>query len=190
MVPRCFYPVSLRANVDLLTVPACRPCNATFQDDEPHVRSVLALAGEQPPPAVQELWETKVRRGFQQPDGVRRMLDLVKTFVPVQTAAGPQHLIYPGRDERVLRVVRKVARGLCHYHELMSPVPDSQVIAGLVPQEFPVPPHILAGTTYHHREPAVFEYRFEVVDRDGVHTAWLLTFFGRTTFCATVASHN
>jgi hypothetical protein len=107
-------------------VPACVPCNSGWADDEPHFRNVILLAGV-PTLAVRELWEGKTRRSLKQPDGRRRALEIAKLLVPVTTNDGDRHMIYPAQDERVLRIVRKTVRCLCHRHGLLSPVLDGQV---------------------------------------------------------------
>lgn len=109
---RALYPPSkAMGTFRRIKVPACEPCNQGWTDDEPHFRNVLLIAGETNA-AVRELWEGKTRRSFTYGDGRRRARDLAALMVPVQTAQGERHMVYPAKDERVMRVVRKVIRGL------------------------------------------------------------------------------
>jgi hypothetical protein len=140
---------------------------------------VLSLSGPATP-AVRELWEGKIHRSFGYADGRKRVHDLAVQLVPVQTPEGERHLIYPAADERVLRIVRKVVRGLCHHHNLLSPVRDTQVLADI--QRFAVPPEFLSEMTSAHAESDVVEYRFAEVDEPEIHSGWLLNFFNRTPF--------
>jgi hypothetical protein len=140
---------------------------------------VLLLSGD-PTPAVIELWEGRTRRSFGYADGRKRLRDLVVQLVPVTTPDGERHMIYPAKDERVLRCVRKIVRGLCHHHGLGSPVYDGQVLADI--QRFEVPPQFLAEMTHAHVEEDVLQYRYGVVDEPDIHSGWLLTFFGRAPF--------
>jgi hypothetical protein len=155
------------------------PCNGSWADDEAHFRNVLLVAGK-PTPAVHELWEGKTRRSFAQPDGRRRAGDVAAQFVPVTTAEGDRHMIFPGRDERVLRIVRKTVRGLCYHHGLIWPVKEAQVHADI--QLFAVLPEFLDEMTHGATEGDILDYRFGLVDEPEIHSGWLLTYYGRTPF--------
>ena len=180
VVSRALYPPSKAAfKTPRITVPACRRCNGGWADDEAHFRNVLLLSGA-PSPAVNELWNGKARRSFAQVDGRKRARDLASQLVSVTTPDGDRHLIYPAKDERVLRIVRKTVRGLCHHHGLLTSVYDGQVLADI--QRFAVPPQFLAEMTHAHAEEDVLQYRYGVVDEPDIHSGWLLTFFGRTPF--------
>jgi hypothetical protein len=141
------------------------------------------ISGE-PNPAVRELWEGKTRRSFGYVDGARRRRDLILQIVPIHTEQGERHLVYLARDPRVMRVVRKVIRGLCYNHGLLSPVLDEQVWADV--QRFEVPPAFLDDMTYSHAEQDILHYRFGVIDDPDIHSSWLLTFFERTFFLGIV----
>jgi hypothetical protein len=179
VVSRALYPPSkARSAFARITVPACVACNNGWANDEAHFRNVLLLSGA-PTPAVHELWEGKARRSFACPDGLKRLRDLIAQMVPVKTPEGDRHMIYPAK-ERVLRIVRKIVRGLCHYHGLLSPVHDGQVLADI--QRFALPPEFLAEMISAHAEEDVFQYRYTVVDEPELHSGWLLNFYGRTPF--------
>ena len=106
--PQGLYPPSKNGSrVQRITVDACRECNNGFSDDEVHFRNILVLAGE-PTPIVREHWEGAISRSLAERDGRRRALDLGAQLVPVRTAEGERHLIYPGRDERCMRVICKI----------------------------------------------------------------------------------
>jgi hypothetical protein len=109
------------------------------------------------------------------------MLDHVEE---VKTPRGWVQMVFPGRDPRVMRVVRKVIRGLCHYHGLLSPVLDDQVWSDV--QRFELAPRFLAGFEFAHVEEDVFQYRFGVIDDPEIHSGWLLRFFTRTPFFCVV----
>lgn len=180
VVPRALYPASKNSSrVQRVTVPACLECNNGWSGDEPHFRNVLLLCGEATA-AVQELWAGKTRRSFYQLDGSKRLRDLVDELVPVQMAEGERHMIYPARDPRVVRIVRKVIRGLSHHHKLPSPISDGQVWADV--QKFLVPPEFGAGMTQGHVDEDILQYQFWSLDDDDFHSCWVLRFFKRTAF--------
>ncbi len=184
VISRALYPPSkATSSIPRITVPACAPCNNGWADDEVHFRNVMLVSGE-PTTAVRELWEGKTRRSFTYADGRKRARDLAELLVPIATADGERHMIFLAKDERVLRIVRKTVRGLCHHHGLMSPVLDGQVLA--VIKEFEIPPEFLAEMTQGDSEADVLDYRFGLVDEPEIHSGWLLTYYGRTTFLCIV----
>ena len=183
--PRNLYPDSkAQSRVQRLTIPSCNGCNKGWSDDEAHFRNVLALAGE-PNEARRELWETTVRRSFEKIDGARRLRDLVETMHPVEINGGPRHKVYPGQDDRVVRIVKKVVRGLCHHHRVMSAVSERRVWVDVL--KYRIAEEFLSQMTYEHREQDIAEYRYQVLREAGIHSAWLITFFQRVTFIGIVS---
>jgi hypothetical protein len=184
--PSCLYPPS-RSNsrVQRLVVPVCSPCNRGWSVDEDHFRDVLLMSGE-PNEAVRELWERKVLQSFRKDGGRRRVRDLLEQMHRVETSAGERWAIYPGRDERVMRIVRKVIRGLCHYHGVMSPVSDERVWADVL--KYVVPQEFLDQMEHHHREQDIARYRYQVLSEPPIHSVWLITFYERRTFIGMVST--
>jgi hypothetical protein len=183
--PRNLYPASkAQSRVQRLTIPSCNGCNKGWSDDEAHFRNILALAGE-PNEARRELWETTIRRSFGKSDGTRRLKDLRETLHPVEIDGKARHKVYPGQDDRVIRIVKKVVRGLCHYHRVMSAVSERRVWVDVL--KYQVPEEFLSEMAYEHREQDIAEYRYRVLRESGIHSAWLITFFQRITFVAIVS---
>lgn len=182
--PSCLYgPSKAGSKVQRLTIPGCEDCNNGWSEDEAHFRNMLTIAGE-PNAAVRELWEGSMRRSFDKVDGPKRLADLFAQMIPVQTPSGERHMVYPAQDPRVVRVLRKIVRGLCHYHAVMTSVPEEvitvDVLKYVVPQEF------LDYLRAFHREADIVQYRYQVIDMEGVHSVWLLGFFERRKFIAWV----
>lgn len=99
---------------------------------------------------------------------------------------GDRYMIYPARDARVLKTVRKIVRGLSHYHNLLSPVNDDQVFADVKRSAFPE--DIVNSFNYQHAEPDIMQYGFMTLEGDPhLHSVWVLQFFERTTFVATIS---
>jgi hypothetical protein len=187
VVPKSLYPDSRKTSrLQLITVPECAACNRGSSDDEAHFRTVLLLAGE-PNDSVKELWATKATPSFSQKDGRRRVLDVYERLVPVQVENVDRHMIYPGEDERVIRILRKIVCGLSHYHGLESRIDPSRVSADVL--RYPVPEELWQEGTFHQREPDVFRYWFKKYDdanEEELSSLWILTFFDRRTFIAVV----
>jgi len=197
--PKCLYPKAKSSSkIQRITVPACRECNDGFSDDEAHFRNVMAISGE-PNEAVQELWESKIVPSFHKEDGDRRRTDLQKITRSVQTQEGERLMVFPGEDERVLRVVRKIIRGLCDYHGLVSPVSDRRVwaadlryITHDIGLNLKAVENLLKrfqnDMEYQHREKDIVEYWYEITNDPPIHSAWLIKFFESRTFMGIVST--
>jgi hypothetical protein len=184
VIPRCLYPRSkAQSRVQRIHVPSCRRCNAGWADDEAHFRNVLAVAGETNQ-AVGELWTTTIHRSFREVDGPRRLADLIAHMTPVEVDRQPRYKIYPGKDPRILRVIRKIVRGLAHHHGVGTAIPDEQVWADVL--TFSIPENLMAGLTLRHAETDIVEYYFDPSSVRPVHSTWFLRFFERTPFIALV----
>lgn len=183
--PKCLYPPSKgKSKVQRLTIPACRDCNKGWANDEAHFRNMLVLAGK-PNTTRRELWETTTLRSFDKADGLARIQDLIARMKPVKVGDSEGHMIFPAEDERVMRVVRKIIRGLCYYHKVRSPVSDQRIWANVL--KYVVPQGFLDQMSYHHREQDIVEYRYQVLNEEGVNSVWLITFFERVTFIGVVS---
>lgn len=185
VVSACLYPGSkATSKVQRITIPACSTCNRSWADDEAHFRTVVLMASD-PNPAAKELWPTVVR-GLREVDGERRRRDVRQLMEPVQVDGADRWMIYPGRDTRVLRVVRKIVRGLAYYHGLGVVASDSRVWTDVL--TFPIPAKFLEEVTFLHREPDVFQYWFEAYDGNEFTSLWYLRFFEKLPFIALVAA--
>ncbi len=188
VVPKCLYPASRHGSrIPRITVPACKECNGGWSDDEAHFRNIIMIAGD-PNPAVRELWDGKAVPSFEHPDGRRRLADLFMQMVPVQVDGGPRYMVFPANDERVMRIVRKVVRGLCHFHGFLPPVGDHRVRCDVL--RFEVPEEMLSAMHYSHSEEDIFRYRYALLDDAALHSCWLLTFFQRTHFIAGIVAEQ
>jgi hypothetical protein len=183
--PRNLYPASIgQSRVQRLTIPACERCNGSWSDDETHFRNVLALAGE-PNEVRLELWETSIMRSFNKRDGKRRLLDLLETMRSVEIDGKIRQKVYPGQDYRVIRIVKKVIRGLLYHHLGISAVSEKRLWIDVL--KYQISEEFLSEMMYEHREQDIAEYRYQVLRESGIHSAWLITFFQRITFIGTVS---
>lgn len=183
--PRGLYPTFREANnARRITVRSCAECNNGSADDDVHFRNVVLLAGEASP-TVLELWEGPVRRSLDQVDGHRRALDIFSIMKPAPDVPGDRYRIFPADDPRILKTVRKIVRGLSHHHGIQTAVHDEQVLADV--QRGAVPDELFEAMTAHDVDARVFDYRLIVSDQfPYASSLWLLRFYQRTTFIATV----
>ena len=182
-----YPPSKVTSTIQRLTIPACDQCNQGYSDDEAYFRDILTLAGDPPNAARQEIWPI-ILRSWNREDGERRLLDVAAAMEPVQTPEGQRYKVYPSRDERVLRVVRKIVRGLCHFHKIDTAVADGRVKVERL--SYRPPPEILSRMKYDHREVDIAEYWYIVWGDDEttpVLATILLSFYERTPFIAWVA---
>ncbi|MER9414034.1 hypothetical protein [Mesorhizobium sp. M0589] len=187
VVPRGLYPDSKATSpVQRIVIWTCASCNNGTSDDDAHFRNVVTIAGDANA-AVQELWYGPITRSLEQVDGRRRALDMFALMQPAPHAGDNRYMVYPGRDPRIRGTLRKIIRGLSHYHGLRSAVTDDQVFVNVLTVD--VPDDILSRLQAAHAEPDVLAYRYgRIDDTPGMESAWLLRFYERTTFIGFVFS--
>jgi hypothetical protein len=171
------------SKVQRITVPTCRRCNSSWADDEAHFRNVINIAGDANESAF-ELWQTTTR-SFAQLDGRRRLIDLVQHLQQIKVDGQDRFMIYPGKDERVIRVIRKIVRGLCHFHQVATAVDERRVWGDVL--KYKIPDEFLENMPILPLETDIFRYRFAVLNQLDIHSVWVLTFFERTTFISIVS---
>jgi hypothetical protein len=106
---------------DLITVPSCKRCNEGSSKDDTYFRDVLVLSQDLAAnQMVQPLIKT-VLRSFKRMESTKYFWSIYSKFA--QHDARTRHGIYVGSQPtlevdlgRVLRVVKRIVRGL-HYHE-------------------------------------------------------------------------
>jgi hypothetical protein len=106
----------------------------------------------------------------------------------VKVDGSDRWMVYPGRDQRVLRVLRKVIRGLSHFHGVESAIGEQRVWVDVM--KYRIPDNLSSQFVFHHREPDVCEYWYEVNDTDKVSAFWLLRFFERRVFIGAVSTRE
>jgi len=126
-------------------------------------------------------------RSFDEVDGFRRMSDLIEIMKPVAMTDGNlRHKVFTGKDERIIRVIKKVVRGLCQYHNIIWPISDQRVWVDIL--KYQVPTNLLNQMQYHHREQDIAEYHYQIFNDSEINSAWLITFFQRVTFIGLVTT--
>ncbi len=187
--PKNLYPESkAKSKIQRLTLPACRKCNDSWANDEAHFRNILVVAGDPITPEKKELWDTTVDRSFSQIDGFKRIEDLLQQMKPIAVDGQNRHMVFPGNDERVIRVIKKIIRGLCYHHDILSPLPEEMIRADIL--KFEIPESLLNGMEIQHRDKEIVEYRFHVFNEIELQSVWLITFFQTVTFIAFVSMNN
>jgi hypothetical protein len=131
-----------------------------------------------------------MKRSLYEIDGRRRVRDLVERFVPVMVDGQERKMIYPGEDERVIRIIKKIVRGLSHYHGVEDGIDDARIRADVL--KFFVPDDLWSAGKFYKRGSDIFRYwhmRFDDDEKD-LSSLWILTFFDRREFIAVVDAPN
>lgn len=186
VVPDCLYPPNFDPRVQRITVPECSRCKQIWQDAETQFRNMLVIAGD-PNDHVHQLWYGPISRSFHKASGRRWVADLIEQFVPLEPQDGPGHKVYPGRDQRVMLVIRKIIRGLCHKERVATAVDDRRVHAGVMAH--PLPEELQRQMTWKELGEGFFQYGFAVLNYSeyNMQSAWSLTFFEQRKFFGIVS---
>jgi hypothetical protein len=181
IIPVCMYPSDTDPRIQRRSVPECSECKKIWQDAENQFRNVMVIAGT-PNSAVMEQWEGPLKRSFNKPSGRKWARALVEQMVALENTEGPLHKIYPANNPEVMLVIRKIIRGLCHYHGIATAVSDQRVWADI--QKYQIPPYLKENMKWFHIGPKLLEYAYEFTnDRElNIHSAWYLRFYEEREF--------
>lgn len=178
VIPANLYPPGYDPSVRRLKVRSCRQCNSGFSEDEVHFRNVLSLIGDRPNAPRVQVWRQKVSPSLRRGDGQRRLADLWAILRPELDS--DRLRIYPGEDERFLRIAAKVIRGLHFFHT--SRVAEEDLVIVRMASK-PVPEEVLLQTSPHTRGKDIIEYRFDAREGDPYfQSLWALTFYETIVF--------
>lgn len=174
VIPKNLYPISIRKqNVQLLTVPSCDKCNAGFSDDEEHFRNIITVGGYNSP-IVNELFYYKVYPSFSNRKSLRHLHQLWNDMNEINTSNGKRHIIYPMRDKKFVRILKKIFSGLCFYH-FRNYIPKENIYVDVLKDEIP---KFIIEENWYNIVPEVFEYLFGIyITEEGYVSLWMIRFF-------------
>jgi hypothetical protein len=198
--PECIFPKPRPAG--LITVRACKSCNASASKDDEYFRMMLCMSED-----VGESSEARknlpvIVRSLERPAaaGMKAALFRNTSRVAVMTQGGlylGHRLAYNVTLERICRVVGRTVRGL-YFREMGRRLPkgyDVQVHCDdtlrATPQDALAELHAtillpLSSVEPKVVVPGVFEYRFKAAQDNEAISAWALTFYERKPFLALV----
>jgi hypothetical protein len=207
VVPRSFAPKNLRNSCRWVIVRGCSKCNGGFSADESDFRGFCVLADSPGPNPVKDaLFHGAVTRNWQQADdkgtgALRRTLAQIRKpdgsgLTDLSDLVNVNNLrIAP--DAKVLRVVKKIVRGLYFHHltpirELPQVLSEDRVF--VEPIFDPLPQAICNLSDWHAIHPDVFGYAFAECEAaglaiPGVDSIWLLDALRGAGFLAVVTSN-
>ena len=190
----------------LITVRACKSCNAGASKHDEYFRNMLCLSqdvGESP--EAQKHWAA-IFRSFSRPQAQRMKNALLGSTHPVQAITwsgihlGPR-MGFDVNLGRIHRVIKRIVRGLYFWelnrrlpegHEVVVHCDDSlkdqprevlqQLQHTILLQLMAIPSKIIA--------PGVFFYRFHAEREQSAPSVWALTFYERKSFLAITGSKD
>jgi hypothetical protein len=187
---------------NLITVPACDPCNQGTQSDDDYVRAFFATLDHAGAVPTLDSVRNRVRRGLLRPEHPGLRVRLIASSAVVRRFTGtptPEYQVVTAEirpeGERILNWMRKQVRGLA-YHVTGQVIPRSTCI-GLERTYFmhTQPPeywelwvkggeYALKGRTGFIGD--VFRYAYRDVDRSSCTAALRLEFYGVFSFTALI----
>jgi len=185
VIPRSLYPDSL-PGAKRITVPECTDCKRLWEDAEPQFRNIM-IAIWDPDEIVRDSRFDSMRRGFLlQCDGDRRLEDFAERVASVDTPLGQRKMIFPAKDPQFNLVLRRIVRGLCHFHELDSPVTDNRVLCDVM--EFEVPEAFQPEFAWHEISLDFCRYGYTIVRSGTLHSFWLIQFSKHIEFFGAISA--
>ena len=134
MISKHLYPETL-SKIHRITVPECIECKKIWDDVEPHFRNIM-IAMWNPDKIVKDDRYEKMLRSLKECDGKRRYNDLVQQIVR-GSKPSDRDVIFPARDPRCNLILRRIVRGLVHYHSLGTAIADDRVICDVMRFQIP-----------------------------------------------------
>jgi len=172
VIPQALYPVSL-PQARRITVPECTDCKALWEDAEPHFRNIM-IAIWDPDQIVKDNRYLSMQRSLLQCDGPRRLQDFLDRLVSVDTHTSERQMIYPAKEPWCNLILRRIIRGLCHFHGFGTAIADSRVRCDVM--LWSVPEAFQPEFTWHEIAPGFFRYGYARVGDDCLHSFWLIRF--------------
>lgn len=183
--PKCLFP---RPRPQLITVPACHPCNDSFKRDDEYFRLAVISEAVYRNDEATRLWRGRVtpRMG----GGLRRSLLARMRNVEMRTEAG----VITGRataihfdGPRVNRVLERIVRGLIWHHYQFRPLGVRFEIF-FNPDLSSFQDDVLLTTSLDSVGTTTFRYRHGLAQEDINCSLWGLQFYEHTHFMVLVLS--
>lgn len=181
--PKCLFPDPKPS--DLITVPACEPCNNSLKLDDEYFR-ICALSQAYEDPVGEKLWQNKVIGStLKRSPTLRSALIQKITTVELRSPAGLYLGATPGLKfdrQRVDRVINRTVRGLLWHHYRVKPGADIKFLTWKDPEVSSFQHILNSGTNLSSIGGGVFQYRHSTTIEDSEQSVWFLRFYGKTTF--------
>ena len=179
--PKSLFPAPRPHN--LITVPACRRCNQSFQKDEEYFRLVISgLCGDSPK-FQNLLLNNVIRQLTHQP---KLATTIQRDLFPIKINGEVLHGI-SSQNVRIDHIVQKIVKGL-YFHEQRASLPSNQLVAwNFIDDEYirtmgAETVRALQKSKVHEIAGDIFQYavRFSITGK----SFWILNFYNAVEFFA------
>lgn len=186
VIPQCMFPDDTEPRIQRPTVPECSECKKLWQKEENQFRNILVLAGDDPNSARREKWNGQIKRSFHKPSGHVWIKDLKDQMVPIKTENGNRHVIYPAKDPKVMVVIKKIIRGLCHYHKIEASISENRVWADVL--KYRIPSALFKDMKSFDLGIKLLQYGYKVTMNNDpeINSYWYFKFYEKVEFIGIV----
>lgn len=179
--PKCLFP---KPRGPQITVPACKACNQSFKKDDEYFAMAIAVESYVDHPSAFQVWEQSLRPMILQGQGLRRMLSASILDGDVVTPTGvylPDRKAIRFKKSRILRVVKRIVRGLLWHHYKVRPSEEAVFEVHRNPTlNDPIANFINSMTQLSWIGDDIFRYRHSLVAGDPDGSIWCLQFYGHS----------
>ncbi len=183
VAPRWLFGTPAPSN--LITLPCCLACQASYSKDEEHLRNNFAPlfpAGNSA--KARELWET-AKRGIKRRDPILHDFVSRLRWVTVGEGADAERRLAVSFDAaRTHRVFRKIARGLLYHHTEQRDSSHDSALVTLQPESFPELEEMIAKAQFGERIAESFAYVGAFAPAEPHLTIWVLWLFDKVAVVA------
>ena len=183
VIPRSLYPNNLPA-AKRITVPECVQCKKLWEDAEHQFRNIM-LAIWNPNEVPGDNRYENLRRSFTKCDGLRRHNDLMNAIKHVKIDDQNRDMIYPANDNNFNLILRRIIRGLSHFHGVESAISDDRVYCNVM--KYAVPPEFQRSFTWNEIYLDFCRYGFVKVNEQNIASFWLIKFSKQVEFFGAVS---
>jgi len=85
-------------------------------------------------------------------------------------------------------ILRRIIRGLCHYHEFSSAIVDDRILCDVM--RYFVPEAFQPEINWHEIAPEFYQYGYSILDDEHLHTFWLIQFSKHIEFFGVIAASD
>ena len=183
VISKNLYPAEIQA----ITVPECIDCKKIWEGSETIFRNIM-MAIRDPEKVSKDEKYACMLRSFKRSDGPHRLTELLDLIVPAPPPNQGREMLYPAKNPDFNLILRRIVRGLCYVHELGSPVADNRVRCDMM--KYVVPEEFKPDFTWSEIAPGFFRYGYVFLNRDNLHSFWLLRFSKHLEFFGYVSGNE
>ncbi len=178
---RALFPDNL-PKAPRITVPECLTCKGLWDAAEPQFRNIL-VAIWNPEQLPIDSRAAKMWRSFEKSKRLHR--EFIALMKPVGNLDDGRYTIYPAEDEDFSLILRRIVRGLAHWHGFDTAITDSRVSCDVM--RWSIPPAFERKFTWHTIATDFISYTYKEIDDQYAQSFWLIRFSKQILFFGYVA---